>query len=370
VKPLYCTLVGSLLGSALWAQAPAKQAPTALLPESAVNQLCVRVSQLMEAGGVAVPDLARAAAPVIENVRQSCTQLQLRPGAGQPTYVLMTNLRAYLALADAVPKPFPFPETARMQFAELRDDSTRLDSHFRALLDAKDAELRSSDRDDIAHYADANRKLPPPNTANPRVVFLGDSITELWRLNEYFPDRDFINRGIAGQVTSQMLGRMMADVIDLRPQAVVILAGTNDLDRQIPLTEIEDDYVMLADLATANKIKVIFGSVLPVSDVHANVNPAYARMKSRPPLFIQALNEWLSRFCAQRRYGYIDYYSALVDAKGQLGADLSDDGLHPNSKGYRLMAPLVLAAIQKTAPPAPPRVERRGKTKRRREESK
>ena len=109
-------------------------------------------------------------------------------------------------------------------------------------------------------YADDNRKLGAPRPGKPRVVFLGDSITDLWRLNEYFPDRDFINRGISGQMASQMLGRMKADVIDLHPAAVVILAGTNDLAREIPLTAIEDDYLMLADLATAAKIKVIFAS--------------------------------------------------------------------------------------------------------------
>ena len=173
----------------------------------------------------------------------------VHPNSGQATYALMMNVRAYLALADAVPKPFPFPEAARQQFAEVRDDSTRLDSHFRALLDSKDAQLTQPDRDNLARYAEANRKLGAPQPGKPRVVFLGDSITDLWRLNEYFPDRDFVNRGISGQIACQMLGRMKADVIDLHPAAVVILAGTNDLARGIPLTAIEDNYVMMADLA-------------------------------------------------------------------------------------------------------------------------
>jgi hypothetical protein len=133
----------------------------------------------------------------------------------------MMNLRVYLGLADAVPKPFPFPEAARQQFAELRDDSTRLDSHFRALLDLKDTQLRSPDPDNLQRYAEANRKLAAPNAANARVVFLGDSITDFWRINEYFPDRDFLNRGISGQTTGQLLGRMKADVLDVRPHAVI-----------------------------------------------------------------------------------------------------------------------------------------------------
>jgi lysophospholipase L1-like esterase len=311
----------------------------------------------MEAGGVAVPDLSRAAAPLIESVKQACTQLRTHPNNGQATYALMMNLRAYLSLSDAVPKPYPFPEAARQQFAEVRDDSTRLDSHFRALLDSKDAQPTQPDRDDLGHYADANRRLGAPQPGKPRVVFLGDSITELWRLNEYFPDRDFVNRGIGGQIASQMLSRMKTDVTDLHPAAVVILAGTNDLERGIPLTAIEDDYVMLADLANAAKVKVIFASVLPVSDAHKDADPAYERTPTHPPLFIKALNDWLKSFCAQRGYLYLDYYPALIDAQDQLGEDLSDDGLHPNAKGYRLMAPLLAAAVNKALapPPAPPK---------------
>ncbi|PYT18345.1 MAG: hypothetical protein DMG59_04600 [Acidobacteria bacterium] len=258
------------------------------------------------------------------------------------------NLRAYLTLADAVPKPFPFPEAARAQFAELRDNATRLDSHFRALIDLKDAQLRTSDRDNLKRYAEANRKLAPPDPARPRVVFLGDSITDAWRLNEYFPDRDFANRGISGQITGEMLGRMKADVIDLHPQAVLILAGTNDLYRGIPLTTIENNYVMIADLASAYRIKVIFASVLPVSDYHKDVNPANERTKERPPLFIKALNEWLQNLCSQRGFTYLNYFAAMVDDTGQMKADLADDGLHPNPKGYRVMAPLAAEAIGKT----------------------
>lgn len=328
------------------------QTPTAQLSTADLNQLCTRSRQLMEAGGVAVPDLARAAAPVIENVRQACGQLQLRADAGQPTYVFMMNLRAYLALADAVPKPFPFPEVARQQFAELRDDSTRLDSHFRALLDNKDSQLRSADRDNLARYAEDNRKEGQPLPTKPRVVFLGDSITDFWRLNEYFPDRDFVNRGISGQITGEMLGRMKKDVLDLHPSAVVILGGTNDIARDIPLTAIEDNYTVLADLASAYKIKVIFASLLPVTDAHKDVNPAYERTTARPPVYINALNEWLERYCGQRGYVYLNYFTALADEHGMLNADFTDDGLHPNSKGYRVMAPLALQAIDRALRPA------------------
>ncbi len=355
MRPAWQTLFAACLACAtLRAQAPNALPQNALLPTADMNNLCVRAVQLMDAGGFASPDLGRAAAPLIENVKQACTQLKLHPNSGQPTYSLMLNVRAYLELADAIPKPYPFPEIARQQLAEVRDTSSRLDAHFRALLDTKDAQLVVADRDDLNRYADANRRLLPPQPSRPRVVLLGDSITDLWRLNEYFPDRDFVNRGISGQVAGQMLGRMKADVIDVHPTAVVILAGTNDLARETSLTTIEDKYLMLADVATAARIKVIFASVTPVSDVHKDVDPSYERTPSHPPLFIRALNDWLKSFCTQRGYVYLDYYQALVDNQGLFATDLSDDGLHPNAKGYRLMAPLLLAAVDR-AGASPPR---------------
>jgi lysophospholipase L1-like esterase len=334
------------IAAGLWAQAP--EAPQALLSTKDLNQLCVRAGQLMEAGGVVIPELQRAAAPEIENVKQACVQLEAKPRDSQTTFLLMNNVKTYLTLSDSVPKPFPFPDTARRQLAELRDDSARLDSHFRALLDSKDAQIINSDRDNLKRYDDANRKLPRAEPSRPRVVFMGDSITDFWRLNEYFPDRDFVNRGISGQVTGEMLGRMKADVLDLRPEAMVLLAGTNDLARGISLTTIEDNFLMMADLASFNKIKVVFASVLPVNDVHKAENPANERTKDRPPVYITALNEWIQRFCAQRGYVYLDYYAAMVDSAARMKDDLSDDGLHPNSKGYRIMAPLVLEAVNKT----------------------
>lgn len=331
----------------------APTAPNAQLAAKDLNTLCQQTQQLMEAGGISVPDLHNAAAPLIENVKQSCIQLQSSPTAAAPTYNLLMNVRAYNSLADSVPKPFPFPETASRQFATLRDNASRFDAHFRALIAVKEAQIVAPDRDNLDRYAEANRKLQPANPKNPRVVFLGDSITDSWRLNEYYPDHDFINRGISGQVTSQMLARFKADVLDLRPEAVLILGGTNDLARNVALTAIENNYQMLGDLASMYKIKVIFASVLPVSDYHKADNPSYERTITRPPLYINALNDWLEKLCAARGFTYLNYFDAVRDTRGMLQADLSDDGLHPNSKGYRVMAPLALEAIQKTLKPAP-----------------
>lgn len=327
--------------------------PNPLVPAAQMNQLCQRVVQLMDAGGVAVPELQRAAAPIIEGAKQSCTVLEAKPGTTQPVFSLMNSVRAYLTLSDAVPKPFPFPDTAQKQLTELRDDETRIDSHFRALLDAKEARLANPDRDNLKRYAEDNRKLAPADPAKARVVFFGDSITDFWRLNEYFPDRNFINRGISGQITGEMLGRLKADVINLRPSVVVILAGTNDLARGISLTGIEDNLLMMADLCDTYKIKVVFASVLPVSDYHKAENKSYERTTTRPPIFINALNEWMASFCANRHHVYLNYHTSMVDAKGEMKEDLGDDGLHPNAKGYRIMAPLALEAIQKALPAKP-----------------
>jgi lysophospholipase L1-like esterase len=330
----------------------AAPAQTPLLTIPQVNELCSRLGSLMEAGGVAISDLQRAAAPVIENTRQNCIQLRARPGRAEMTYSLLMNLRSYLALADSVPKPFPFPEAAQKQLAELRDDATRLDTHFRALLENRERQLLSADPANLERYAEANRKLGSPSPAKPRVIFFGDSITDFWRLNEYFPDSGYINRGISGQTSGQLLQRLKADVIDLHPQAVVLLIGTNDLARGTTVAAIDSNDQMLADVAAANKIKVIVASLLPVSDHHKDEDPAYERTPQRPPASILAVNERLKTFSAQRGYGYLDYFSATVDSAGQFKEDLSDDGLHPNGKGYRVMAPLVAAAIDKALAPA------------------
>jgi lysophospholipase L1-like esterase len=349
-----------LLAVALFAQDTPQPQP--LLGNQQALDLFTRAVQLMESATIAVPDLARPGAPLIENARQSIAKLRLQPGNAEQTYAFLSNLRGWLALADSVPKPFPFPDQAQKQFSELRDSAARIDIHFRALVALKDRQLRNSDRDNLARYAEANGRQAPPKPGKQRVVFLGDSITDAWRFNEYFPDRDFVNRGISGQITGQMLGRMQADVVDLHPDAVLILAGTNDLDRGVPVSAIENNLAMIADIAEYNKIKVILASVLPVSDYHKDVNPAYERTPTRQPFAILTLNRWIQGLCNQRGYTYLDYSSAMMDGSGFLRADISDDGLHPNANGYRVMAPLALAAVDAAlkAPAPQTKARRRG----------
>jgi lysophospholipase L1-like esterase len=317
------------------------------LSDAEALALFTNAANLMESTALVVPGLGRAAAPIVENVRQSVSSMQGGLGAqnGGLNYQVLTSIRAYLALADSMPKPQPFPQEGRNQFMELREAADRIDTNFRLLLEQKERALRNPDRDNLNRYAEVNERVQRPAPERPRVVFLGDSITDGWRLNEYFPERDFINRGISGQITSQMLGRLQADVISLRPAAVHLLAGTNDLARNVPLRAIQDNITMIHDLAQAKGIRVILASILPVSDHHKEQNPAWEQTRRRSPDRIRMLNEWMKGFCALRGCTYLDYHSPMVDQSGQLKAELADDGLHPNSMGYRIMAPLALESI-------------------------
>jgi lysophospholipase L1-like esterase len=214
---------------------------------------------------------------------------------------------------------------------------------------AERAESRLRDWPDLARYKEANSKLSMPTRSDERVVFLGDSITDSWKLDEYFPGRKFINRGISGQTTPQMLIRFRPDVIALRPRAVVILAGTNDIAGNtgpMSIESIQNNIKSMAELATANKIKVVLASVLPISDHNKNAqgNPII-RSVIRPPEKILALNKWIKEYAAQNRHIYLDYFSATADDKGFLRAEIANDGLHPNAEGYRIMAPLAANAI-------------------------
>jgi len=329
---------------------PASQpAASALLSNNDALALLRRISQLMESTMLAAPGMARAAAPLAENVRQALANIEASSpqNAGQ-VYNLLANVRAYLALSGALPKQYPFADAARKQVAELRDAVDRMDADFQALLDYKDEQSRNPDRDNLKRYAEDNARLGHPSSKTPRVVFLGDSITDGWQLTEYFSGRDFVNRGISGQITGEMLGRMVADVIDLKPAAVLVLAGTNDIARGVPAGTIKNNLTMIAELAEANQIRPMFASILPVSDYHKNANARFAMTLRRPPAAIQALNNWLRQFCSQHGYIYVDYFSAMVDSAGYLQADLADDGLHPNGKGYRVMAPVAVNAIDRS----------------------
>lgn len=212
------------------------------------------------------------------------------------------------------------------------------------------AEARFNNFANYGRYKDANKQLPAPSKGENRVVFMGDSITDGWKLAEYFPNQPFVNRGISGQTTSQMLLRFRPDVIDLKPKAVIILAGTNDISFNtgpINLEGIEGNIISMVELAHANGINVVLSSILPVSDYNKNkAGDIIVRTKARPPAQILELNNWMKNYAAQNNLVYLDYFSATADAQGFLKADIADDGLHPNAKGYQIMKPLAEQAIQ------------------------
>ena len=307
--------------------------------------------QLMESTSLVQPELARAGAPIIENARRAAATLRsLNRQNAEVTYTFLGNLRAYLALADALPKAGTFADETARQFTELRQIFECADANFRTLLRSKEAQLRNPDRDNLARYAQANAQLGPPQQGRFRVVFLGDSITDLWRLNEYFPGRDFVNRGISGQVTDEMLARVEADVVALKPAAMLLLGGTNDIARGVPIDIVENNIQAIAELTQSHGIKVLLASVLPAGESRSD----------HPPQTIVAVNAWIKNLCRLRNYVYVDYFAATVGPSGQLRPDLSDDGLHPNSLGYRLMAPVALVAIEKAVPAAPVSKHRMG----------
>lgn len=205
----------------------------------------------------------------------------------------------------------------------------------------------TDDYGQLSRYREANAKLGPPAAGENRVVFFGDSITDIWKLPDYFPGKPYVNRGIGGQTTPQMLARFRQDVIDLQPKVVIILAGTNDIAGNTgPMRneDIEANYASFAELARAHGIRLVYASILPVHNYTEKSKDFFAQ---RPSSRILELNTWLKDYCARNKILYLDYFSALVDDKGLLKKDLADDGLHPNDAGYKIMAPLAEAAIQK-----------------------
>lgn len=215
------------------------------------------------------------------------------------------------------------------------------------------AETKLNDWPALGRYREANTKLRVTSGPEARVVFMGDSITDSWddpKYGGFFPGQPYIDRGISGQTTPQMLVRFRADVIALHPKVVVILAGTNDLAGNtgpMTLEAIEGNLMSMTELAKENSIHVVLASVLPVSDYEMRDGKPIIRTTQRPPEKINALNAWMKNYAVTNKLTYLDYYSAMMDVHGFLKEELSEDGLHPNAKGYAVMAPLAEQSIAK-----------------------
>jgi lysophospholipase L1-like esterase len=205
--------------------------------------------------------------------------------------------------------------------------------------------LWMSDFGNLGRYREANAKLGPTNSNEERVVFMGDSITDGWHLDTSFPGKPYVNRGIGGQTTPQMLIRFRPDVIDLDPKVVVILAGTNDIAGNtgpMTLEEIEGNLKSMTELARLHNIRVVLSSLTPGNNYNERSKLFFPL---RSPAQILELNRWMKDYCTRHDCIYLDYFDAMVDDKGMLKADLAKDGLHPNDKGYAVMAPLAQKAI-------------------------
>lgn len=227
------------------------------------------------------------------------------------------------------------------------------------------------DWNQLSRYHAANQLLKKQPVPAGRVVFMGDSITDFWNLEQYFPGKPYVNRGIGGQTTPQMLVRMYPDVIDLNPAVMVVLAGTNDIAKNTgPSTAemIQQNIMAMTELAQHHGMRVILCSVLPVSDY------PYLRLQNAPPSTtptppgaggapprikmtdghpagdILKLNAWMKDYAAKVNATYADYFSAVVDERGWLKDAYSADGLHPNAEGYKAMTGVLNAAIQKVLP--------------------
>lgn len=252
---------------------------------------------------------------------------------GMPTLRLIPVLALLAACTPHLP-PAAAPAPAR---AAANADATR------ARRDSMALDRLRNDWADLHRYRAANDSLRAPAPGEPRVVFYGNSITDAWAkyFPAMFPGKPYVGRGISGQTTPQMLVRFHQDVVALQPRVVVILAGTNDIAGNTgpsTLAMIEDNLSAMTELATAHGIRVVLASVLPVFDY-----PWKRGLEPAPKII--ALNAWMKQYAQSSGAVFLDYHSAMADARGGLPASLSADGVHPNEAGYRLMAPLAEAAI-------------------------
>lgn len=254
--------------------------------------------------------------------------------------VLALLLSGVISAAQS-PQSSPTPQQETTECRQAKATVTRLETSLR-------------DWPALGRYRDDNRKVTAPAKNEKRVVFMGDSITDSWddpKYGGFFSGTRYVNRGIGGQTTPQMLIRFRPDVIALKPDVVVILAGTNDLAGNtgpMTLSAIQDNLTSMAELARASRIRVVLASLLPVSDYEKTANgQPINRTTRRPPEKIKALNEWMRSYAAENKLTYLDYYSAMIDDKGFLKDELSSDGLHPNDKGYQVMGQHAEHAIER-----------------------
>ncbi|WP_446743638.1 SGNH/GDSL hydrolase family protein [Silvibacterium acidisoli] len=245
---------------------------------------------------------------------------------------IAVSLGAPFLQAQSIPAPLPQPPAATEQPAPPTP----------AQIERMRKQL--ADWPDLARYRDEDAALPVPPSGEQRVVFMGDSITDRWgrKVGTFFPGKPYINRGISGQTTPQMLIRFQQDVVKLHPAVVVVLAGTNDIARNTGPSSpamIEDNVASMVAIARQNHIRVVLSSILPAAHYHW-------RPDVNGTADILEVNGWLKNFCMQNGLIYLDYYSAMADSVGAMKPGLSSDEVHPTEDGYRIMSTLAESAIE------------------------
>ena len=202
---------------------------------------------------------------------------------------------------------------------------------------------QAQDWANLKRFQEENAKLAPASANENRVVFMGNSITEGWKRAspEFFSTKPYVNRGISGQTAPQMLIRFHQDVVNLKPKVVVMLCGINDIAGNTgpsTLEMIEDNIAAMAEIAKANKIRVVLSSVLPAFDFpwKPNMEPANK---------VIALNAWIKEYASKNGLTYVDYFTPMKDERNGLPKSLANDGIHPTKEGYAIMEPLVEKAI-------------------------
>ena len=261
------------------------------------------------------------------------------------TLISTTSLLALACATAPRPSvaPAPSPPNAPVAAVAAASPAAATAAAARAARDSAAIERLRNDWAGLRRYRPANDSISAPPPGEARVVFYGNSITDSWAryFPAMFPGRPYVGRGISGQTTPQMLVRFHQDVVALQPKVVVILAGTNDIAGNTgpsTLEMIEDNLSAMTELAKQHGIRVVLSSVLPAYDF-----PWKQGLEPAPKII--ALNAWIRRYTESVGETYLDYHTAMADARGGLPTSLSADGVHPNEAGYRMMAPLAEAAI-------------------------
>lgn len=286
-----------------------------------------------------------------------------------PGRLLQSDSRLFITRLCTIVSAISIWGTVGTAHAQLVDTFNAPRSNCCLINTARGLADQLQDWNQLGRYYQANQQLKQLPAPADRVVFMGDSITDFWNLAQYFPGKPYVNRGIGGQTTPQMLVRMYPDVLDLKPAVMVLLAGTNDVARNTgPATAemIQQNIMAMTELAQHHGIKVILCSVLPVSDypylrqqgapnpaaqgARGAAPPSVKMTEGRPPADILKLNSWMKDYAAKVNAIYADYFSVSVDAKGWLKDEYSNDGLHPNAEGYKVMTEVVTQAIRKALP--------------------